>query len=345
MTIPNNTLKYFKETEKIPSKIYYHYTSLEALYEIVKSKTFRLMSLKSSNDKKELYYKPETFLQDFDSLYNQISDEDIKKQLALCKESSDKHNNEFKTYTNKKPEPYALCLSSKKDNLTHWDRYANGCKGVCIGFNVSSLEVYHKRFGFGLFEQSLFRSQKTLYLQQDIELEILNEMMSIILHMEKGFSKYKNKGIKCKDINSWLKESGFTVFAAAYSNIRQFVKNDSFIDESEVRVYYDANFIKEALEVLKSMKNDLDKELYNASIKFFNEYIRQFGLNECHFAITRAGIRSYRNMCLEKIWGSGVIHEIMLGPMCRQNRNELIKFLKHYGLQGTKVTTSNVPIQ
>ena len=345
MTLPNNTLKYFKETEKIPSKIYYHYTSLEALYEIVKSKTFRLMSLKSSNDKKELYYKPEKFLNDFDSLYRKINDEVIKKQLGLCKESLEANWDEFKKYVNKKSDPYALCLSSKRDNLTHWDRYAKGCTGVCIGFNVSSFDVYCKRCGMERFGQFLFHSSRTLYSQEDIESEILNEMVGSTRSMGKMFLKDYNINSEYNEINSWLKDNGFTVFAAAYSNIKQFVKNDSFVDESEVRVYFDNNYIKEVLAIFKSMKNDLDKTLYNDLIECFNEYIKQYKVNECHFAMTRTGIRSYRNMCLEEIWGSGVIPEIILGPMCRQNKSELIKFLNFYGLQGTKVTKSNVPIQ
>lgn len=59
-----NKLKFFEETEGVPREIYYHYTSLDALYEIIRTHTFRLMSLKSSNDKKELFYKPSDFIKD-----------------------------------------------------------------------------------------------------------------------------------------------------------------------------------------------------------------------------------------------------------------------------------------
>ena len=60
-----NKMKYFEDTEGIQEETYYHYTTLEALYNIVKNKTFWLTSLKSSNDKKELYYKASDFLEDF----------------------------------------------------------------------------------------------------------------------------------------------------------------------------------------------------------------------------------------------------------------------------------------
>ena len=80
-------MKYFEETEKIPAKIYYHYTSLDALFSIVTSKTFRLTSLESSNDKKELYYTPEEFLKDLDNVLNNEKNIRTKKVFKLIKES------------------------------------------------------------------------------------------------------------------------------------------------------------------------------------------------------------------------------------------------------------------
>ena len=43
--------------------------------------------------------------------------------------------------------------------------------------------------------------------------------------------------------------------------------------------------------------------------------------------------------------GSGTIPEIILGPMCIQNRKELKYFLKANGLEGTKISVSSVPIR
>lgn len=57
-----NKMKYFEDTEGIQEETYYHYTTLEALYNIVKNKTFWLTSLKSSNDKKNCIIKHQIFL-------------------------------------------------------------------------------------------------------------------------------------------------------------------------------------------------------------------------------------------------------------------------------------------
>lgn len=76
-----NKMDYFENIEKILMEVYYHYSSLEALYSIVTSKTFRLTSLKSSNDRKELYYKPEEFLKDFNKICENEKDENKKSVL------------------------------------------------------------------------------------------------------------------------------------------------------------------------------------------------------------------------------------------------------------------------
>ena len=157
MNVFYNKMKYFEETEKIPAQIFYHYTSLEALYNIVSSKTFRLTSLKSSNDAKELYYKPENFINDFKKIIDKENDEITKRCFQLIKESIELHEEEFIKCCKEKTYPYALCLSEKRDNLTHWDRYASSCKGVCIGINVSALQVLMQRlaitaFGIGIYD-------------------------------------------------------------------------------------------------------------------------------------------------------------------------------------------------
>ena len=71
--------------------VYYHYTSLDALYSIVKSHTFRLMSLRSSNDRTELSYKPETFISDVSRLCDAEEDQKIKEYYNLMKISCEAH--------------------------------------------------------------------------------------------------------------------------------------------------------------------------------------------------------------------------------------------------------------
>lgn len=331
----HNSIKSFEETENIPSEIYYHYTSLEALYSIVESKTFRLTSLISSNDKKELYYKPENFISDFKKIHNSETNEDTKKCLQLIQKSIDTNEKEFFNICKKKAVPYALCLSNKKDNLTHWDRYASGCTGVCIGFNISSLKVQIQRMASNSFGGALYDVSKVIYDKNEKEKYIRNGIMRIL----NGFLEESDI---CKEI---IEKQCYLYAATVYKQLKIFLKNSSFVDEDEIRLYHDATSIKETLDLIELMSPDIDKKMYQNIKKHFEDLVEQLHLGKENFLLTKKGIRSYCELCLDKVWGSGTITEIILGPMCIQNKMELRKFLKANGLEGTKVSISKVPIR
>lgn len=334
-----NKMKYFKETEKIPVQIFYHYTSLEALYNIVSSKTFRLTSLKSSNDAKELYYKPENFINDFKEIIDKENDEITKRCFRLIKESVELHEEEFIKGCKEKTYPYAICLSEKRDNLTHWDRYASSCTGVCIGINVSALRVLMQRMAITAFGIGIYDVGKVLYATEQKERFIRNSLVTIANAIN------KQEDVKSSNIEELLRKGGYVYATSAYLQVAKFVKDNSFVDEDEVRLYHDSASIKGTMHLIELMKNDIEPELYENLKKHFNEFVYQLCLTEESFYMSSKGIRSYKELCLDAVWGSGTIPEIILGPMCIQNRKELKHFLKANGLEGTKISVSSVPIR
>lgn len=334
-----NKMKYFENTEDIPAEVYYHYTSLDALYNIVASKTIRLTSLKSSNDKKELSYKPEEFLVDFLNVCDNEKDIITKEFFCLIDESIQLNKNKFIEECKKKSFPYALCLSERKDNLTHWDRYASRCTGVCIGFNVSSLKIYMKRMALTALGVGLYDVEKVFYSPEQKEKHIRDVIINIINLL------IKNSEIDSREIKEFIRKNGYVYAASACILLMRFSKDSSFVDEDEVRLYHDAISIKDTLHIIELLSSHIDPELYKNLKKHFAELLKQLHLSEEKFCITKSGIRSYRELCLEAVWGSGVIPEIILGPLCIQNRNELCRFLKANGLEGTKVSVSKVPIR
>lgn len=332
-----NKLKYFEETEKVRSEIYYHYTSLEALYSIVTSKTFRLTSLKSSNDKKELFYKPEHFLSDFKNIIEKEGDDSTKKILLLIQQSVNNNYNSFINECKEKTQHFALCLSKKKDNLTHWDRYAVNCTGVCIAFNVASLKVLAQRTNTTALTVGLYDVSSVSYTQQETDKRIRNCIVRILNLL---FEEWQPKNIE-----KFILENGYVYAAVACRLAMKFTKNSSFVDEDEIRFYHDSASIKSMLNLLKTMKLDIPPELHTNLRKNFQNLVTDLKIREEKYCLTTAGIREYRNLCLEEIWGSGVVPEIVLGPMCIQNRTELRRFLNANGLQGTKISISEVPIR
>lgn len=335
-----NKLKYFEETEKKPAEIYYHYTSLDALYSIVKSHTFRLMSLKSSNDRTELYYKPENFVLNISRLCETEENENMKKYYSLLKSSLESHKDTLLKDLKAKRQPYALCLSTKKDNLTHWDRYANNCTGVAIGLNVKALNVLYSRTATYDLALGLFDLGQTLYTQKSIDNWLKIEMI-------RGFEwlKQMHEISGRKDLEKTIEQSGYLFMVAACRNVMKFAKTQAFFDEDEFRIYFDPNNVKETLHLIDSVKGQIEEELFNNIRKHFLELVHSLGIKKEDFALTKSGIRGYHSLCFDEIWGSGVIPEIVLGPMCVQNKRELQRFLKQNGLEGTKVTVSSVPIR
>lgn len=334
-----NKMKYFENVEQIPAEIYYHYTTLDALHSIVASRAFRLTSLKSSNDKDELYYKPEGFFSDFSKVCDKEKDINIKKYFQLIEESTKINKINFLKECKRKTSPHALCLSGKKDNLTHWDRYASGCTGVCIGFNVSSLRVHMQRMAITAFGVGLYDVEKVFYSTEQREKQIRNiisRLVSVVI--EKG-------QIESNGIQEIIRKNGYVYAVSACIKLMQFSKNSSFVDEDEIRLYHDAASIKDTLHLIDLMALDIEPELHKNLKKNFGELVKQLHLGEEKFCMTKSGIRSYRELYLEEVWGSGTIPEIILGPMCIQSRNELRYFLKANGLEGTKVSASKVPIR
>ena len=335
-----NKLKYFEESEKIQKDVYYHYTSLDALYSIVKSQTFRMMSLRSSNDRTELFYKPETFILDISRICDATEDETTKKCYRLMQKSLEAHKESLLRELKNRKHPYALCLSTKKDNLTHWDRYACNCTGVAIGLNVKALDVLYRRTSTSGFALGLFDLGQTLYTQQSIDNWIRYELNRGFLWL-----KQLNDSTLDKDRKKTIEQSAYIFMGAACRNVMKFAKTTAFSDEDEFRIYFDPNNINETLRLIDSGKGQIEEELYKNLRKNFLELVDSLKIRDEDFAMTRSGIRGYHNLCLDEIWGSGVIPEIVLGPMCVQNKNELQRFLKSNGLEGTKVTISSVPIR
>ena len=65
--------------------IFYHYTSINSLYNIIMSRELWLTNLKSSNNKSERYYTVNHMLKDMDEIINNSTDDNFKQYLLLLK--------------------------------------------------------------------------------------------------------------------------------------------------------------------------------------------------------------------------------------------------------------------
>ena len=332
---PHNTLRYFENTDRVMTEIYYHYTSIGVLFSIVNKQSFWLTSLKSSNDKKELTYTYDRFLADLNSV---IEEEDDDAQRLFLKKVYDSKDLVHLTKSAQKPnlDSYALCLSQSRDSLTHWERYTNGCKGVCLSINLGALLVLLKRRGLDCFASQLFDIKGIAYLERERHRFLVKTVFDVYNMVRFG------KEEKEEDVDDIR-----LVLPLAYSEMKNFIKVDSFYDEDEIRLLYSSLSLNTVSKIIRKViapnrgNTEYHKEIYSNYI----EMINNLEIKEKKYSVFSTGIRSYYNLCLKEVWGEGLIPEIILGPMCAQDKKELRAFLDANGLRGTKITESKVPIR
>ena len=306
--------------------VFYHYTSISSLYEIVKNKTLLLSGVESLNDMEEASYNIQNFEDDFINLCSTTNDDFIK---FLYNQAFLPRRKEFEELALPEINPFVFSLSSKYDNLAHWDRYADSRKGVCIGFDVSKLsQIPFVSIGFVQINPIFYKDKERLeYLYKE-----LNEKF-----------RSKNKIIEFPEIpfDLFCKDMGYTLISDCYRQMKYYVKNTSWEDEGEIRIAYEDTLTKDTFSKMPHLK-----EVYkNLPFPDFDGLFKQSGLDVQNFRLINNRIRSCRFLDIASIWNNGVISEVMLGPKCEQNKRELELFLKDSGLDNVKISESRIKIR
>ncbi len=108
---------------------WYHYTSLNALFGILKNKEFWWGNASSMNDKSELT--------DFvNKLHNAVVVGLSRGKIVEVENFFERVNNRLKNEY-----PYLMSLSTLRDDAAQWERYADNANGVCISLNTSIVQA------------------------------------------------------------------------------------------------------------------------------------------------------------------------------------------------------------
>ena len=307
-------------------KVLYHYTSVEALYNIIDTRTFWLANSKSSNDKKENSLSIKAYRKMLEAIMNTCQNDDINNAIKIFLSREDSLS---RSVGNKRF--FILSLTTQKDNLAHWDRYASFRQGISIALNAGVLGMIREKI-HSMFQDDIIRECKLLYTKEACISKIENEL-------EKS----------CTILSKLPKQHLYDVLIGnisyLFSYISLHLKNIFFKDETERRILIDEESTLERKEKLFSAIEMGNKEAL-AEIK--NEYanlLEKLDIEKTYFAPIRGEIRSLHHLCLKDIWGSDLIPEIMLGPNCPQSKDELRAFLDANGLEKTDITVSKIPIR
>ena len=301
--------------------VFYHYTSVDALYNIVSNRTFWLANAKSSNDKTEGNFSIEEFCDILSDVKHNIASPSICNAIDLFKENC-KELHKSRSF-------YILSMTTMKDNLTHWERYACGKNGVAIALSENLFKTLDNKI-FSLFRKDVIFDFNVIYAKE----KCIN---TIIEHLTETFDMFKTHQNADIILRSTL--------SRMFYRISYCIKNNSFKDENECRILLDSDEMKNRLYALQ--KGIPLGEKYATEIikkQYFN-LLSCLSLEQTYFAPIRGEIRSLHHLNLSEIWDSDLIPEIMLGPNCPQSVEELRAFLDANGLQNTKITESKIPLR
>lgn len=292
---------------------YFHYTSINTLYNIISNQELWFSNLRNSNDPNEVCLTCEQ--------YNEYID-----NLGI----NPYHGTPLILSKNKvMGSPYGLSLTTLEDSLTQWERYGDNLKGIAIVFDVDYIqkflyENYHFRFYF----------DKMKYTEEDKKALIMKNVNSMPV-----FENY-----------NWQHDWPFFAlfFLIHFSEARALFKSKDFIDEKEYRLFFDPieyKFYHETICLFdfgcaeKNVKESKEEYRYAKDVVHFLEQDKKY-------ALMRNGINSYLKLDLN-LFGKDkdkIIKEIKLGPKCMQDEDELLNFLSAHGYKPI-ITKSKINIR
>ncbi|WPC44276.1 DUF2971 domain-containing protein [Clostridium sp. JS66] len=329
--------KELRESLGFKDKVVYHYCSVRALYGILNTKSFWLTSLESSNDSMELKIAKKTIEQAIKELKNEYKETDY---LEMFKNIENAPNDEKYVKVRPKYKYYGLSFVENRDSLTHWERYADNCKGVCIGLNIPLIEHLFFNYSLPNITANWLQTSEILYsYKEQVECAKASIMAKI-----QGFEKMTDNNL------THVEHIFSSIYYSTLATLRPRFKHLGFSDEREHRVYLEEG---EAEEVSQYYKRNAELVVATSKELFFNISKNTYELAKLlqvlktnkKYGVFGDIIRSYYSMNLSEIWSDTLITEIILGPKCFQNKKELKSFLKSCGLYKTKIDVSKIPLR
>lgn len=305
----------------------YHYTSLQALYEILASRSLRLTSLRSSNDKEDLYFDVDEFHKMLDALHERLKDEVHSNFLNEMFNSTNinkiRHSGENTVY--------ATSFTHKIDSLYHWKMYSSDMAGVCLGIDTNTLNKHvEKVLGLAIlpvvYDDNTFAAAEekvALWLSKNIYHHICMDDM--------------------ETYTEYLDKNGVEIAMVLQQLANAIKKKEYFAVEDEERLFYIPNSRLEA-QIRASLKpSDINGENACASEPCFVKYGN--ALRDRFFCSPSCGIRQYITLQFSEAEFVKIIKTITLGPCCRQSEYEIKQFLNAIGANHVKVIKSDIKIR
>lgn len=294
-------------------RILYHYCSLETFLSIIKSSSIWLSDVKKSNDSQEVKWLRQNYYYYILKKYKETNDRNIKQiceiilsvspqdgfqecpswLLSASGETSKQIIDIFNSLR-----VYTFCLSQRSDSLGQWRGYADGGRGVAIGF---SKEYLNAILGNGLL------------------CPIFNFMFADVSYRT-DFTSLFDSIFSMHDVTK--------VNEFVYRNLQDIThasalfKHPSFKEEKEWRIIYSMSDY--------CMTNDL------LHFKDFNSvssdnYKKNFSTPKIDYSVINSNIVPHVELKINDM--SRAIQSIILGPKCKVEERDINHILLNFGLK------------
>ncbi|GMM85146.1 DUF2971 domain-containing protein [Pseudoalteromonas sp. MTN2-4] len=231
------------------SEIIYHYTSVEGFLNILRSKTLWVSSLTEMNDshegvlhlpalKEAQQYIPLKVSDIYEKYPESINECSIEIQEGL--DDIHKHIisqiNLVLALSSSHVSPHICCFSHCKDKLSQWRGYGDDGKGIAIGFNRNKLQP-KQDFHLGQdvrksVEEVIYKYDEQVLRCKDFIKDFQNKVLDNTYNLLSINNSIPLKKEQNNQISKYVLEN--------LSNLPLIFKNESFIEEEEVRLIYQA---------------------------------------------------------------------------------------------------------
>jgi hypothetical protein len=286
----------FKEIHKklnkdSPSGMIYHYTDFSGLSGIIKERKLRFSDYRHFNDPTEINFGINIILEQL--VKSNINRNYLNMAIKILNDISNLLN------------LYIACFSLEIDKLSLWRYYASNGTGFAIGFN----ELFYKTEDNEKYELDKGIICKIKYGEETAS-SIVNEFINTYLNHEHPES-----------------EDDFKLFLALLAHlisILPLIKDKSFSDENEFRIFYQEG---------KLLLDPINEKPF-----YFDNDRREF-IPIKNVNIPFVSISHQKKPVLTEKFCEDMISEIWVGPCCNflEARSYIIDLLKENGYSIEKI--------
>jgi hypothetical protein len=293
----------------------YHYCTIDTFYIIMSNNTIRLSDLNKTNDSMEKKWGKKIALE---VLEKTLSDNQITINLKEDYYYDDDTANHYEQASNELDrilgyKTLISCFSHDGDLLSQWRGYGQDGDGISIGFNYTLLK-------------KLLNSQKDIFIDKVIykrkaQEKIIKQKLfgPAITYMKTLFLNDSVPGTT--DFNEYFIDN-FDAFCEvldhAAENICDLIKNPAFEEEKEVRIVYRTGLFPE-------FEMDMVKEALTQDF-YFGE-TKELHLLPIQFQVKKNKLVAYSDLDFKNTIRDGMIGEIIIGPKCNADIDDIITFL------------------